>query len=301
MKKIIIGNSLEKASMMNLEVGLGLADTLKLHPFVVHGDKLADIDTLGNVFTSLNLEVQDHYVKSLMQANKEALEKQIKQVRENLDDVSYESLSGAPADVLVKEAQEENVALVSLGYNPDKGLVEKFLGGVTESVLHRSDKSVLIVKGVNALKPRKIMIAYDFSHHCNEAIEWMKLFAKNSDATIDIVNIIPCYYEGYHLAHTYSSGLNSVMEKIIDETHQEVTNKLKDLEKSLNLGDKGKVSVIIDKEGSISDRLSQHADANDIDLIIMGSHKRGLIGELFLGSVTSKVIKKSNCSVLVAK
>ncbi|MFT6630411.1 MAG: nucleotide-binding universal stress UspA family protein [Bacteriovoracaceae bacterium] len=44
-----------------------------------------------------------------------------------------------------------------------------------------------------------------------------------------------------------------------------------------------------------------NAANNDIELIIMGPNKRGVVGKPFLGSVTLKVIKTSFVSVLIAK
>ena len=40
---------------------------------------------------------------------------------------------------------------------------------------------------------------------------------------------------------------------------------------------------------------------HDIDLIVMGSHGRGLVAHLLLGSVAEKVVRKASCPVLTIR
>ena len=42
-------------------------------------------------------------------------------------------------------------------------------------------------------------------------------------------------------------------------------------------------------------------NGKEIDLLVMGSHGKGKIAELFLGSVANKMIRKSPVSILIAK
>ncbi len=44
-----------------------------------------------------------------------------------------------------------------------------------------------------------------------------------------------------------------------------------------------------------------HARAQDIDLIIMGTHGRGAIAHVLLGSTTEKVVRKACCAVLTVR
>ena len=43
------------------------------------------------------------------------------------------------------------------------------------------------------------------------------------------------------------------------------------------------------------------ADAHDIDLIVMGTHGRGRVKQLLMGSVAEKVIQKAACPVLTVR
>ena len=45
----------------------------------------------------------------------------------------------------------------------------------------------------------------------------------------------------------------------------------------------------------------RYAKANDVDLIVMGTHGRGAIAHILLGSVAEKVVRKSPCPVLTVR
>ena len=55
------------------------------------------------------------------------------------------------------------------------------------------------------------------------------------------------------------------------------------------------------KVGSAADTISEMADKDNVDLVIMGSHGHGALGGLVLGSVTTKVLAHSKAPVLVVR
>jgi nucleotide-binding universal stress UspA family protein len=52
-------------------------------------------------------------------------------------------------------------------------------------------------------------------------------------------------------------------------------------------------------QGPLVDKILSQATEHHADLIVMGSHGHGALFELFVGSVTSGVLKNSACPVLV--
>lgn len=53
--------------------------------------------------------------------------------------------------------------------------------------------------------------------------------------------------------------------------------------------------------GSPSTELIAKAEAGDVDLIVVGSHGRSLVGRIVLGSVSNRVLTEARCSVRVAR
>jgi nucleotide-binding universal stress UspA family protein len=302
MSKILIANDLGKNSLLPLKVGAALSKKLNYEALVLHADKLADYETLDSVFAHLNLEVHKNYIQSILEANNTAIDKQLKSNGLDEVNISFQSKSGSPAEVLLAEASSKDVELLVLGHSNDKGLVEFILGGVTESITHKSTKPVLIVKNEKCASPKKIVVAYNFSYHCDKSLEWAIKLARENNAQLELINVIPCYYQGYHVAHSLSNNFNEALEEMIHESTQEIQSKLNAKKDDISsMGINAKATVLLDKDGSIPDKMIEYIKAENIDLICMGTHARGKLGELFLGSVANRVIKKSEASVLISK
>ena len=56
----------------------------------------------------------------------------------------------------------------------------------------------------------------------------------------------------------------------------------------------GTVVTAVAKAEAIVDYAQQHA----IDVIVMGTHGRGALGHLFMGSVAERVVRTATCPVL---
>jgi nucleotide-binding universal stress UspA family protein len=53
--------------------------------------------------------------------------------------------------------------------------------------------------------------------------------------------------------------------------------------------------------GSPFFEIVRYAEEQQIDLIVIGTHGRGPIGHMLLGSVAEKVVRKSPCPVLTVR
>ena len=60
-------------------------------------------------------------------------------------------------------------------------------------------------------------------------------------------------------------------------------------------------SIIIERSTSIERTIIEYAEAEKVDLIIVGSNGKTGIKKLLLGSVASAVVTHSHCPVLVIK
>ena len=55
------------------------------------------------------------------------------------------------------------------------------------------------------------------------------------------------------------------------------------------------------REGVPHEAIREYADEHDVDLIIMGTHGRGAVAHLLLGSVAEKIVRSSPCPVLTVR
>jgi len=52
-------------------------------------------------------------------------------------------------------------------------------------------------------------------------------------------------------------------------------------------------------EGDPAEVILAASEAEDVDVVILGSHRRGLLGRLMLGSISTQVSEQARCPVLV--
>ncbi len=155
-----------------------------------------------------------------------------------------------------------------------------------------------------ALPYKKIMVGVDFSPHSRHAVRRGIELAKQFDSTLILVNIV----NEAELYDFYSepSGMGFVMSefslaemKSIDTMVKTLINKLKNqmtgLIDRLNLD--REQGIIL--KGRPKATLISYAEAQDIDLIIMGTHGlRGIDNIFVLGSSTRYVQSHAWCEVL---
>lgn len=53
--------------------------------------------------------------------------------------------------------------------------------------------------------------------------------------------------------------------------------------------------------GRPSSEITAYASAHDVDLIVMGTHGRGVLGKALIGSVADHVIRMAECAVMIVR
>ncbi len=88
----------------------------------------------------------------------------------------------------------------------------------------------------------------------------------------------------------------AVTKEQIVAQRNEVRKKLE----ALTAGHRGPAVEIDLRSGKPSKQILESAEDNGADLIMIASHKPGL-GDYFIGSTASRVVRHANCSVLVSR
>jgi len=141
---------------------------------------------------------------------------------------------------------------------------------------------------------KKILIPTDFSKYADEAIEVGAQIAKKNNSEIILIHMLelPTHMND---AISEEKSIPEVMlfKRKADETLKNIKNRpyLSEI----------KVTEVIRLDGAtngINNYIKQNAD---IDLIVMGSHGASGINEIFIGSNTEKVVRRSEVPVLVIK
>ncbi len=152
---------------------------------------------------------------------------------------------------------------------------------------------------------KNILIPTDFSENSNLAFRHAVMLARQNNAQIYLLHVIP------PLDQSMKNYLSTYMDqKIVDEMEQnKMQSHQEDLKKELQnftqteLGDfpedlKRFVCITVEVGQPVA-KILEVAVEKDIDVIVMGTHGRGIIEHAFLGSVAEKVLRKAHCPVFV--
>jgi len=134
-----------------------------------------------------------------------------------------------------------------------------------------------------------VLIATDFSHHSAAALNYGLNFAHRYSAHSEVLYVLPT--DEYALAGP----------EALTAAKDAARRDLLDLKATLRRGHAFEEDVdfrVSMLEGSAADCLLEWAREKRIDLIVVGTHGRGGLGKIILGSVAEKVFRHSPVPVL---
>ncbi|MBN2283014.1 MAG: universal stress protein [Deltaproteobacteria bacterium] len=141
---------------------------------------------------------------------------------------------------------------------------------------------------------KKILYATDFSNESMAALEYIKQLRSAGAEEVIILNVVD--RRGLSDLSRYA---RKDLEGIQEDLEKKATAEMKPIEKDLK--DHGfKVHLRVEKGGPFNEIL-RVAEEEDVSLIVTGSRGTGNFEELFLGSVSYKVVRKVRKPVLVIK
>lgn len=137
----------------------------------------------------------------------------------------------------------------------------------------------------------RILLPTDGSAGMERVIEQAGELAATHDALIHALYVVD--------STSFSSlPMETSWEGISDLLREEGANALDEVERLV--GDRAQVERII-TEGSPAKTIVEYAVETDCDLILMGTHGRGGIDRLLLGSVAERVVRSSRVPVLTVR
>lgn len=193
---------------------------------------------------------------------------------------------GSPGHVLHDLAESEDVESIAIG-SPHRGALGRtFLGSVGESLLHGASRPLLVAPRDYAAqahgKPRVIGVAYDGTRESKLALEQAEALAARAGARIRVLTVLapPVPMPS---AIGYAPPIEFEPEKLIEEATAAVH---------------GVETEGRQLSGAPAAALAEACE-EDVDLLVSGSRGYGPLGRLFAGSVTSSLIRRAPCPVLV--
>jgi nucleotide-binding universal stress UspA family protein len=133
---------------------------------------------------------------------------------------------------------------------------------------------------------RNILVAVDGSNHSRAALEHAIELARDQNARLTLITVIP------YLAAVAVASSAQVMP-----LQEECFLEILDEAVAMVPQDIGVVRILA--HGRPSREIAARVLEGDFDLIVMGTHGRGRVGEVVLGSVSREVLHRARTPVLL--
>jgi nucleotide-binding universal stress UspA family protein len=212
---------------------------------------------------------------------------------------------GSPADALPAVAAEEDVDLLVLG-STHRGLAGRVLRGTTAGhILRDASLPMAIAPGRYRDAPgrlRRIGVAYDGSDEAGIALEWASAAARPLAAEIRLLAVVeppPPPVETWGASvpgEAWADGLPFAESSQLTQTlREDMDHRLEAARRSSGQPDAEVVSVVGDP------LLELRSAAEDVDLLVVGSHGDGAFSRLLAGSVSRGLVHSCPSPLVVVQ
>lgn len=138
---------------------------------------------------------------------------------------------------------------------------------------------------------KQILVATDFSESAAVALAYGRDLARTFNARLHVLHAVE------DIMLRYSPEIGFVTPDLQKDLEAAAT---RDLDKLITEDDRRTLSIVpvVTTAVSIPAEIVEYAKANAIDLIVTGTHGRGAVKHLLMGSVAERVVRTAGCPVL---
>lgn len=142
---------------------------------------------------------------------------------------------------------------------------------------------------------KTVLVPTDFSEASESALRYGKAMAEAFGASLHVVHVMEDLLAHAWAAEVYVSSMPQLRDEIEKESRQRLGALLTETERATL---RAETTLLA---GNPFLEIIRYAKAHGVDLIVMGTHGRGPIAHMLLGSVAEKVVRKSPCPVLTVR
>ncbi|CAD5173255.1 unnamed protein product [Musa acuminata subsp. malaccensis] len=164
-------------------------------------------------------------------------------------------------------------------------------------------------------KAKRVMVAIDESESSHYALEWVLSNLRSSLSSSPLVVFTVQPYPEISYLNAASFGAPRICDfsfsSFLFPSAMELIQTVQQHQKELALSLLEKAKEICIQHGVVAETISEVGDPKEaiceaveklkIDLLIVGSHGKGAIQRVFLGSVSNYCVHNAKCPVLVVK
>jgi universal stress protein A len=143
---------------------------------------------------------------------------------------------------------------------------------------------------------KNLLVATDFSGPSDVALAYGRELAGRFSATLHVLHIAPNVLISTLGAENYTAVAPELQEQIEADAWRTVKGLANATDPA---GPRAIAAVVVSSAPAAA--ILDYAKAHDIDVIVMGTHGRGALAHLVLGSVAERVVRFAPCPVLTVR
>lgn len=143
---------------------------------------------------------------------------------------------------------------------------------------------------------KKILVPTDFGEAADAALNYARALARNFGASIDMLHVVEDVSTRLLAGEMYVAVPQRLQQDVEDAARKQLGELLID-----NDPDPLPVRPVVIASNAPAMSIVSYAKEVRSDLIVMGTHGRGPMAHLFMGSVAERVVRLAPCPVLVVR
>ena len=142
---------------------------------------------------------------------------------------------------------------------------------------------------------KHILVATDFEEAADAALAYARALARAFGATLHVLHVTEHVNLAAAGAELYASIDPNLQSEVDDAARKHLEALVIDSD-----GSGPPTRTVVRRSNAPAPVIVGYAKEHDIDLIVMGTHGRGAIAHLLMGSVAERVVRTASCPVLTS-
>jgi nucleotide-binding universal stress UspA family protein len=235
-----------------------------------------------------------------------SLERSKGQLLESGFRVTTELKLGSAAQMILQHAEEKMPDLIVMGAKGLRSTVSILPGGLAPQVIEYATCPVLIVRAPGR-GFHKVLLATDGSPMSHSTARYLGKFPLPEHVEVHLLHVMPpiqipvLMEPQYGTWHTiYAAYPTQEEEEVVRERERKKGQAI--LDRTCTVLHRYGIDPIPRLlRGDAATEIMEYVQANQIDLIVAGSHGYGNLRSIWVGSVSRKLVHYSDCSVLIVR
>lgn len=204
--------------------------------------------------------------------------------------VSVEVPSGSPAAELVRVARKIEPDFIMVGSRSHTRIREAFVGSVAWDLVRRAQRPVLlhrieanrpdpeaVLEGRSGGLPTRVVHPTDFSEAAERAVPWLQSLAQKGVSRFTLLHVLPVDAQ---------------------DGRDEAQERLEALAQQISADGRAEIKTVV-RLGTPHEEILNAGGKDSTSMVIMGTHGRGFLPEIVMGSESRQVVRQASATVLL--